>query len=349
MTTGSKLHNSFCFAILLTIAAIFIAECGNEERKNIPNVSNIKVKVELLRFEQDLFALDTNNLEPGLDALGKKYPEMLSLFAKDLIHDQTNPNETPVQAVNGFLRAQEVRNLNDTVQKVYGDLGWLEQDLTGLFQYYKYYFPKKPTPVVVTYISEYGTGVFTAGDSLCGIGLDMFLGADYNGYNPEVFPSYIRRQLTKDYIVKSLAKAIAQDAVGQPPTERRLLDLMLYNGKILYITDCLTPNEPDSLKMGYNADQMAGCIANEQEVWARLLDQNLLYSTDYRKIRKLVEPSPNAPALFQEAPGEIGNWVGWQIVKAYIKRHPNTSLDELLNFRDAQKFLEAAKYKPKRS
>ncbi|MEI6407937.1 MAG: hypothetical protein WCR52_01020 [Bacteroidota bacterium] len=349
MTTGSKLHNSLRFVILLTIAAIFLVECGNEERKNIPNVSNIKVKVELLRFEQDLFALDTNNLEPGLDALGKKYPAMLSLFAKNLIHDQTNPNETPLQAVNGFLRAQEVRNLNDTVQKVYGDLGWLEQDLTGMFRYYKYYFPKKATPTVVTVISEYSTDAFTAGDSLCGIGLDMFLGEDYRGYNPEFFPAFIRRQFKKEYITVRLAKALAQNAVDKAPPERRLLDLMLYNGKMLYITDCLTPNEPDSLKMGYTAGQMAGCVANEQEVWARLLDQNLLYSADYSKIRKLVEPSPNAPTVFQEAPGEIGNWMGWQIVKAYMKRHPNTSIEELVNFRDAQKFLEAAKYKPKRN
>jgi hypothetical protein len=144
-----------------------------------------------------------------------------------------------------------------------------------------------------------------------------------------------------------LAKALAQN-IAELPAEQRLLDLMLYNGKILYITDCLLPETPDSLKMGYTAAQMAGCNANEQEAWARLLDQKLLYSTDFQKIRKLINPSPNAPVLFQEAPGEVGNWLGWQIVKAWVKRNPNASMRDLLNFRDAQKFLEAAKYKPKR-
>ena len=57
-------------------------------------------------------------------------------------------------------------------------------------------------------------------------------------------------------------------------------------------------------------------------MWARLLTQNLLYSTDFGKFKKLVTPSPNAPVVFQEAPGEVGNWLGWQIVKAYVKRHP---------------------------
>jgi uncharacterized protein YjaZ len=83
-------------------------------------------------------------------------------------------------------------------------------------------------------------------------------------------------------------------------------------------------------------------------VWARLLNEKLLYSADFEKIRKLITPSPNAPVVFQEAPGEIGNWVGWQIVKAYMRRNPNTTMEQLFKMQDAQKFLEQAKYKPKR-
>ncbi|HNL38162.1 MAG TPA: hypothetical protein PKH43_03490, partial [Saprospiraceae bacterium] len=84
------------------------------------------------------------------------------------------------------------------------------------------------------------------------------------------------------------------------------------------------------------------------ELWARLLEQNLLYSSDVNNWRKLVTPSPNAPILFQEAPGEVGSWMGWQIVKAYMRRHPQTTLTQLLGMSDSQQFLEQAKYKPKR-
>jgi len=327
---------------------LFFSQCDFSGGKNIPDVSNIKVKVQIRRFEQDLFALDTANLQMGADKLALQYPTMMPLFTNNLIHDQTNPAETPIQALSGFLKAPQIRALNDSVQKAYPDLRWLEKDLNRLFQFYKYYFPAKPTPEVVTFISEYATDAFTASDSLCGIGLDLFLGENYSGYNPEVFPAFIRRQFKPNYICVRLAKALAQNLMPPPPSERRLLDLMLYHGKLLYLTDCLLPETPDSMKMGYTQLQMEGCYANEKEVWARMLDQNLLYSADYTKIRKLVEPSPNAPAVFQEAPGEIGNWVGWQIIKSYMKRNPNTTIDELLNFKDAQKFLELAKYKPKR-
>ncbi|MEO6757841.1 MAG: hypothetical protein ABIO24_00195, partial [Saprospiraceae bacterium] len=132
----------------------FLASCSNEER-HLPDVSNIPVDIKLQRFDQDLFRLDTNNLEAGMQQLTGKYPALLPLFAINIIHDQTNPKETPLEALSGFLRAPEVYSLNDTVQKLYGDLGWLERDLTQMFKYYKYYFPNKPVPQVATMISEF--------------------------------------------------------------------------------------------------------------------------------------------------------------------------------------------------
>lgn len=310
-------------------------------------MSDINVDLQLLRFEQDIFALDTAQLQMGMQKLLGKYPVMLPLFCNEIIHDQSNPSETPRQALYGFVTVPQVRHLYDTVQQVYGDLRWLEKDLTQMFRYYKHYFPTKPVPQVVTMISEFATDAFTAGDSLCGIGLDMFLGETYPGYDPDVFPYFMRRQFQKDYITVRLSKAIAQNC-ADAPRGQRLLDLMLHYGKQLYISDCLLPDVADSLKMGYTRKQMEGCYANEAEVWARMLSEKMLYSTDFDKIRKLVTPSPNAPAIFQEAPGEIGNWMGLQIVRAYMKRYPNTTMDELLQMNDAQKFLELAKYKPKR-
>lgn len=326
---------------------LFLAACNND--RNAPNVSGIKVDIKINRFDQDLFAIDTNNLQAGIAGLGQKHPEMLQLFAENIIHDQTNPGETTEQAIGSFIKSIPIRKLNDTVQQVYHDLSWLESDLSQLFRYYKYYFPKKPVPKVEAIVSEFSVDAFTYGDSLCGVGLDMFLGADFPGYNPEIFPAFIRRQFNKDYIQIRLAKALAQNCFGEIPPGNHLLDMMLYNGKMLYIVDHLLPALPDSMKMGYTREQMEGCYANEQSVWARLLSQNLLYSTDFGNFRKLVTPSPNAPVVFQEAPGEVGNWLGWQIVDAYMKRHPDTSMEELLHMTDSQKFLEAAKYKPRRS
>lgn len=332
------------FTLLLTLVAW--QSCGDSESENAPDVSQIAVNVKIDRFEQDLFGIDTLRLAEEMQRMRGKYPELFPLFTDNIIHDQTNPKETPEMALSGFLRSPRIRQLYDTVQQVYGNIAPIEKEVNQLFRYYKYYFPEKETPRVATIISEFGVDAFTYGDQLCGIGLDLFLGENYPGYSPDIFPAYVRRQFNERYIPIRLAKTIAQNTFGDTPPGKSLLDMMLYNGKMLYIVDKLLPGTPDSLIMGYTREQMEGCVANEQAVWARILDQKLLYSTDFGEFRKLVTPSPNAPVVFQEAPGEIGNWIGWQIVKAYVKRNPNAGMKELLAQTDSQKFLETARYKP---
>lgn len=332
------------FTLVLTLFALY--SCGNSNGENAPDVSKIDVTLKIDRFEQDLFGIDTMRLTEEMERMSAKYPELFPLFTETIIHDQMNPKETPEMALSGFLRSSRIRQLNDTVQQVYGNIAPLEKELNQLFRYYKYYFPEKPTPRVATIISEFGVDAFTCGDQLCGIGLDMFLGENYPGYSPDIFPAYLRRQFNEKYISVRLAKALVQNTFGETPPGKSLLDMMLYNGKMLYMVDKLLPGTPDSMIMGYTTEQMEGCVANEQAVWARILDQKLLYSTNFGEFRKLVTPSPNAPVVFQEAPGEIGNWIGWQIVKSWVKRNPNAGMKELISLTDAQKFLETARYKP---
>jgi hypothetical protein len=332
---------------VLLASGLLFYRCQNAGRDQAPDVSDIAVEVRLDRFDQALFALDTNKIADGLKALAIKYPDFLPFFLTEIAHDQTNPNETPLEAISGFVTATQVRRIYDSCQVAYPDLNWLKKDLEQMLRYYRYYFPKKPLPRFVTAVTEFIGDAYAVNDSLVMIGLDMFLGEQFSGYDPEYFPQYLRRQFQKDYMTTKVALAMSSRIAGPPPGEK-ILDYMIHNGKILYLMDRLLPAVPDSMKMGYTRAQMEGCYTNEQEVWARLLELNVLYQNLNNKNQKIVMPSPSADNVFQEAPGEIGNWVGWQIVKAFVQRNPDTSLEEMLNFKDSQQFLEQAKYKPKR-
>ena len=49
-----------------------------------------------------------------------------------------------------------------------------------------------------------------------------------------------------------------------------------------------------------------------------------------------------------QSPGNIGTWLGLQIVESYLKAYPKTTLPELLKMPiEEQKFLQASHYKPK--
>lgn len=348
MIRKSKFKNSIYAVVLPGMVALLVSGCGGGDKRTLPDVSDIQVSIRMQRFETDLFAMDTNNVANGMALLEQKYPVFLPFFLTQVLRDPGNPGETPEQALSGFLKAPQVQKLYDSCRTKYADLAWLERDLTQMFRYYAYYFPQRKTPTVVTTITELVGDAYLVNDTLLMLSLDYFMGEQFSAYNPDYFPDYLRRQFKQEYMTTKLATALASGIVG-PPKGDKIADFMLNNGKILYLVDCLLPEVPDSMKMGYTREQLEGCYANESEVWARLLDLKVLYTPVNNKNQKIVMPSPAAEIVFQEAPGEIGNWVGWQIVKAYMKRNPSTTIEQLLNFTDMQKFLEQAKYKPKRS
>ncbi len=304
--------------------------------------------ITLLRFEEDLMAFDSTHPQKNLEDLMRKYPDFMPFFLEEIAHNPENTRETPLEALAGFASAPQIRRLYDSCRVVFPNLDEEERALARLAQRYAQLFPQRPPLRFVTTLTEFVGDAYAINDSLIMIGLDLFLGENFSGYDPQYFPQYLRRQFSKEYIPVKVGLAIASRIVGPPPQER-VLDYMLNNGKILYILDQLLPQEPEYRKMGYTEEQLAGCYANEAEVWARLLELKVLYEPLTHRNQKLVMPSPATEMVFQEAPGEIGSWVGWQIVKAYMRRHPNTTLEALINFRDSQRLLELSKYKPKRT
>ena len=48
-----------------------------------------------------------------------------------------------------------------------------------------------------------------------------------------------------------------------------------------------------------------------------------------------------------ESPGKTAVWVGWQIVRKFMEKNPDTSIEELMKMQDGQMFLQKAGYKPR--
>ncbi|MGH2622772.1 MAG: gliding motility lipoprotein GldB, partial [Sphingobacterium sp.] len=77
--------------------------------------------------------------------------------------------------------------------------------------------------------------------------------------------------------------------------------------------------------------------------------EDLLYSTDYQRIQKYFSEAPFSPELGKqnESAPKLGSFIGWQIIRQYMKRNPELSLQDLFDQNDAQMILENSKYKGK--
>lgn len=337
----------------LCFLGLFLFSCQNEPVQNHPNVSDLEVELKVRRFETDLFNLDMNNLETDLQQLEIQYPKFSPIYFNSILQSSgQNINKDQHYAfMKQFLNNYAIQKLNDTISILFNDFGEFEAKFEQSFKYLKYYFPEMNTPDLTTFISEFGVGVFIYDQQSLAIGLDFFIGESFpyqsiDPLNPN-FSSYLTRTFNKDHLVSKTLAVLVEDLVGQP-TKRRLLDKMINNGKKLYLLDHLIPFEPDSVKLEMSGQQVGWLENNELEIWAYFLEQELLYESEYMKIAKYVEASPHSPGMPPEAPGRTANWLGWQIVKAYMEKYPDTSIQALIALKDAQKILDESKYKPRR-
>ena len=349
MTPGKRMLFLYRFCFILIVLA-FINGCSNDgPEKFVPDVSDISVEVELRRFEKDLFSLDTNQIGLELTNLRKKYPAFAAILMDQILKVNNNPIGEEA-FVKGFLQHPSILELKETVFQRYNDFTPFQKEFEQAFKYLKYYFPNKPTPDLTTFISEYGVGAFIYKEQSLAIGLDFFLGLDYpyqnfNPSNPN-FSKYLTRTFTPEHLVSKSIQPLVEDMVGETSGDR-LIDHMINNGKKLYFLDHLLPYTPDSVKMEVTADQVDWLNGNEYEMWTFFLEEDLLYSTDWYDIRKFVEFSPSSPGMPKEAPGRTGNWVGWQIVKSFMKENADVSLEQLLQIDDAQQIMDRSRYKPR--
>jgi hypothetical protein len=185
-----------------------------------------------------------------------------------------------------------------------------------------------------------------ASDSVLGIGLDMYLGSDVSFYKLIGLPQYKRQVMRKEYILPDAIKSWLISESEYDPNNQDMLSQIIFQGKILYMADVLLPEIEDSLKICYTLDQLNWCAKNEGSIWAHVIDNKLLFSSNEKDISKLMNDGPFTPGLPRESPGRVGVWLGWQIVKAYMDKQRNIDLISLSKI-SPQEILQESKYKPK--
>ena len=83
-------------------------------------------------------------------------------------------------------------------------------------------------------------------------------------------------------------------------------------------------------------------------MWAFYVDKEILFSSSHMEIIKYIGEGPFTSGFPENSPGRTGWWLGWQIVKSYMRSHDNVTLEQLFLEENAQKILTQSKYKPKK-
>ncbi len=314
------------FIVLLLFVVLF--GC-NDKDAVAEEIAKIQVEINVSRFDREFAEAKPADLLK----LKSRYPYLF-----------------PVQFADSTWEAK----LKDTIQielfeevgKTFPDFENESEELSSLFQHIKYYFPEFKVPKVITLTNdvEYTYRVILA-DTLLLIGLDNYLGPQHRFYVD--IQKYISAGLDKKYVVGDVAANFASKVVP-PLRDRTFLADMIYYGKMLYLKDKFMPAADDAIKMGYSQDQLDWTLANEEPIWRNFIEQEHLYSTDGQLSLRFLEPAPFSKfglELDNESPGRLGQYIGWQIVRAFMNKN-EISVQQLVHI-PAEEIFKKANYKPR--
>ncbi|MEO6313366.1 MAG: hypothetical protein ABIU63_17205 [Chitinophagaceae bacterium] len=332
--------------IVTLVAFIALTSCGNN---HTPDVSNIKVDVAVARFDKDFFSADTSHLEQQLDGLQKKYPYFFTDFIQHIVLSGSTDTVSAIPVlIHSYMR--NCRPLYDSAQLQFSSLGNLDGELKKGFQYVKHYYPSYKVPALVTYVGLIGDPSVALTPDAMAIGLQMYLGKNFSAYNTleaiDKFPQYISRRFDRAYIAVNCFQNIALDIYPDKPQGQALIEQIIEKGKQWWLLDKFVPAAADSLKTGFTQSQLDWCKKNEGLVWNYIIQNNDVYTTEPTIIQNFIGEAPKTDGMPDASPGNIGQWIGWQIVQKFAADNTGLTVQQVLQT-DAKKIFETAKYKPR--
>ena len=321
-------ENYFMKKAILLVLLIFTVFCCKNEDKVAVEIEKINVDIAVERFDRAFAAAEPKDLAN----LKKSFP---FLFSKRI------PDSVWVNRMEDTLQQQ----LFGEVGSEFEDFQNIEQELSALFQHLKYYDKSFKAPRVITLTNDvdYRYPVVVT-DSLVLIALDNYLGKDHEFYAN--ISDYLKQDMDKNQIVVDIAEQYARRSIF-PPEKSNFLEEMIYFGKILYFKDRVIPFKTDAEKIAYTKQQLQFANLNEEMIWTHFVEKETLFDGDDKLVTRFIAEAPFSKFYLEidnQSPGRLGQYIGWQIVRAYMI---NNDVDFMQMMQtDPTEIFNKSNYKP---
>lgn len=333
---------SFYFLLILG----FLFQSCSHSRWDV-DTSDVLYNGTILRLDTALFS---NGGVPvtsdRLIALKSTYGDFLNMYLTDIM--RVGPMDNPMTAgiLNQFLMDPTWKDLEKVIEEKHPNLDSESNQLERAFKSYAVIFKEDTLPKIIAYNSGFNVGVYPTRAYL-GVGLEWYSGGDLKIMDrlpPDLFPQYKRDRMQPRFLVPNALRGWLFVKHKSLSNGESLLNRMIFAGKIYYATHVLLPDLPEEQIMNYSPRQIDWCKNEEYQIWKYILDNDLIFSIEAKKVEKMMNDGPFTPGMPSESPGGVGNWIGYQMVNAFMDRNEKMTLPELFALQNDKVFLE--KFKP---
>lgn len=328
-----------CLVLLLLVTG-----CG---KKPMYFPSQIEPKqVNIVRVDNALMQVSAESALSDIRELYDSFPDFMPIFVEDILGIPTTDTAFLCQALPQFLNdtTYGFRMTNEYEQELFVSITDIEQSLGEAFARVQYLYPEWTIPNIYFFVSGFNASICWIGSDIA-VGADLYLGSDYAYYN-KVVHHYQKQTMRKECIPADVVNAYLFRQIPYTGKQARLLDQMLYRGKIMYLLSLCFPDLPEYEVMGYSYEQWTWAKQHEKDIWNMLMDRRELFKYDNITLASYLNDGPFTSEISQQCPARIATWIGWQIAESYMQNNPSTTLQELMAEGDSQFILENSFYKP---
>jgi hypothetical protein len=275
-----------------------------------------------------------------------RYGSFLRLFCQQILNVRNTAGSVCLAELSRFSNDSDIRILKLKTDSVFGGFNNYHLQLADAIHRLNAKMPDWHVPsVVITFISAFNYRVITT-DSVLAVSLDMFLGSNEEEmYSSVGFPRYLSRKFSPDYLAVDAMRGWIQSEFPEDSAGNDLISQMVFYGKQQYLLKQILPDLPDSILFGFTGDQMKWCFKEEANIWAYLIEKNLLFNTQVQQFAKYVTDGPTTHGMPKESPGNIGLFTGYRLVKAYAENN-KADADAVFQVKDAHDLMRKSGYRP---
>lgn len=315
---------------LCLVLALF--SCHQAERFDVPGKPTHPISIN--RFDQTFY--QTGSYQDST---------FWELYANQIM-EVGEPGTALYQQFDSIYHSdKQMKQIYNDCQAAFGDVKEIEQDLTWAFFRLHYFFPTIPYPKVFMHISGFGESIVSA-PGMLSASIDNYLGVEYPLYETLFQPYQMQRmypdKIVSDYVTGWIRSEFTESSMLD---QHRLLDYLVYEGKLLYLLRVLLPDENMENLSGFTKSQLIWCAKNEKNMWDAIVNQQHLYSSDPLVLSKYLGESPMTAYFPKESPGRAAVWTGFRIVERYMENDPKASLQSLFKTK-TEVILSKSLYRP---
>ena len=331
--------------ILQLLIILFVFQACESNPLDV-DISNQKVKLNLFRLDKDLFEAKSVK---EINAINKKMlnetGELYEFYTIEMLGAGSPSDDSIAVYLNQLVKDSIMQIVYSNIKTKFGDFSKEKNEIENMFKHLKYHIPHAMIPEnIVTYNSTFMSGVVSA-PSQIGIGLEMYLGADNEIIKQVPIHEYIKPKMDAQFLMPDIAESWLVNNVIEDQKGEDFLSNMLYYGKIMYVIDAMMPDIEDNRKISYTKEEYNWAKASEYNIWEHIVEQKWIYSKSMKIVVRYFNHGPTTVGL-EGSPSRIGQYLGWQVVRAYMEKNPKVTILELIAEKNNSKILKA--YKPKK-